>query len=251
MVTLLIPCRLSAQSESAALRNAPLQEAPVLPQFRLGFFTGYGINYHHTTSNIFSCPDCGSFSNGTGHGFSFNVFGEVPFLNDRLNAVISFGYSERGGNFGQAITAKLPVLDPNTNKYVPLTEQHTFNANIPYLMGNIGARFQPLETIPVYVRGGFDIGFPLASSTTYTQTQQILSPSGVTYPSSNTALQDVGSGTINNLKTPINAVAALGYQVPISALVTAAPEIQYAYALTNAVSDKSWKISTLTFGVAL
>src|SRR3954466_15654396 len=75
-----------AQLKKLSASPAQVSDAPPLPLFRLGVFGGYGINYHHTNSDIFSCPECGAFSSGTGHGFTFNVFGEVPFLNDALNA---------------------------------------------------------------------------------------------------------------------------------------------------------------------
>lgn len=230
--------------------------------FRIGAFAGFSRNYHETTSDIFlNCPECGQFSSGQGSGMTASVFGELPLnryadqygipLGDvRLDAFIGFGLSERGGDFGEAVTAELPVQDPNSLEYVPLRRQHGYNASLRYMNYDLGLRVMPYPVIPVYLNVGLSISTPVGEATRYTQTERILSPNGVLYPETNTIDRTVGAGVISDLNSPLGVKGGLGYPVPLSEVLSAAPEVRYTLPLGDAVSSKSWRISALELGVA-
>ncbi|HET6511491.1 MAG TPA: OmpA family protein, partial [Candidatus Kapabacteria bacterium] len=231
--------------------------------FRIGAFAGYSRNYHKTTSDIFlNCPECGQFSSGQGSGIIASIFGELPLnryadqygipLGDvRLDAYLGLGLSERGGDFGEAVTAELPVQDPNTLEYVPLRRQHGYNASLRYMNYDLGFRVMPYPIIPVYFNLGLSISTPVGDATRYTQTERILSPNGVLYPETNTIDKTVGAGIINDLNSPFGLKGGIGYPVPLSDVLSAAPEVRYTLPLGDAVSSKSWKVSALELGVAV
>lgn len=229
--------------------------------FRLGGFAGYSRNYHATQANIFSCPECGQFSNGQGSGMLVSFFGELPLnsyaeqsglsLGDiHIDGVIGFGLAERGGDFGEAVTAELPVQDPNTLEYVPLQRQHGYNASMRYMNYDLGFRVMPYPVIPVYLNLGVNWSMPVGDAARYAQSERILSPHGVLYPETNTIEKSVGGGAIADLNSPFGMKVGTGYEAPLSEVLTAAPEIRYYMPFSEAQSAKQWSISALEFGVA-
>ena len=99
---------------------------------------------------------------------------------------------EEKQNLLDTMQVPLMVVDPNTDQYVSLQREHVFSSNLGYIAFEIGLRSQPVESIPVYVRGAFDIGNPLVDAT-YTQTEEIISPDGVLFPD-DTKRRTIGSG---------------------------------------------------------
>lgn len=250
-------------SATRAQDPVPVTNEYVEDNFRLGVFAGYARNYHATTSDIFfDCPECGQFSSGQGSGMSAQLFGELP-LNKyadryglslggvRLDAYLGLGLAERGGDFGEAVTAELPVQDPNTLEYVPLRREHGYNASLRYMNYDLGFRVMPYPVIPVYLNLGLTISTPVGDATRYTQSERILSPNGVLYPETNTVDRTVGAGLINGLNSPFGFKGGIGYPVPLSEVLTAAPEVRYTIPLGDAAERRPWKIAALEVGVAI
>lgn len=229
--------------------------------FRLGGFAGYSRNYHATQANIFECPECGQFSNGQGSGMIVSFFGELPLNNYaqqaglslgdiRIDGYLGLGIAERGGDFGEAVTAELPVQDPNTLEYVPLQRQHGYNASMRYMNYDLGFRVMPYPAIPVYINLGVNMSTPVGDAARYKQSERILSPHGVLYPETNTIDKSVGAGVIADLNSPFGMKFGTGYEAPLSEVLTAAPEVRYYLPLGEAQSAKQWSISALEIGVA-
>ena len=232
--------------EQIANQNA---EKPV--KFRLGAYGDFSWNFHNTTANVYCCDaGCGVFSNGTGKGFSAGLLGEIPAFG-RFDVYGSAGFAQRGGNFGEANTSNKPILDPNSGQYTYLHITNSYTASIPEIITGLGLKFTPFRSLAFYLRGGLSINFPFSSSSTYTQSEHITSPVGVTYPSTLTTTKIDGSGPIINLKETFGATGALGYPVLISKDLTAAPEVEYYFPFTEVKNDYHWKIQTFQAGVAL
>ena len=222
--------------------------------FHAGFRANYLENFHRTTAQILTgCPECGTFSNGTGSGYLFEGFGEVPFNFMRnLDLTFSLGFAERGGSFGQTTTNELTVLDPNNDSvYVPLTRQHTFAASLKYINVSGGIRLTPLAKYAGYVGLRLDAGIPAGRSTSYTQTESILSPQGVVYPGSRTTTFTDGTGIISNVTTQFGLTGTIGWELPLGPTFTASPELAYYFPLNSVSSSYVWHVSSLTAGVAL
>jgi outer membrane protein OmpA-like peptidoglycan-associated protein len=228
--------------------------------FHAGVRASYLRNFHSTNGLIWpACPTCGTFSNGQGNGFGLEFFGEVPFNSFRLlDITFGAGWTDRGGNFGQIVTGGLPILDPNTNQYVTLTRQSAYTSSLNYLDLEAGLKLRPLRSFAGYTGASLEIGVPLGRSTSYVQTESILSPQGVTYPQSQTTTLVDGSGEIPNLHTSFGVSALIGYEFPLRAIVktasdalTIAPELSYYFPLNSVESEFPWHVSSLRAGVAV
>lgn len=235
--------------------SAPAQsplDAGYVPRFQSGARMSYLENFHHTNSKIFCCTECGTFSDGTGSGYSGEVFAEMPvkFLPE-LSFTLALGFSQRGGNFGEATTDNLPVQDPNTGAYVPLVRDHAYTAGLMY--GDLvpGVKYQPLTDIPIYVGAGISIDFPFSSAAKYTQSESIRSPQGVLYPETNTQSRVVGEGVINDVGMSFAARGSLGYRIALNPSLDLAPEVTYVYPLTNVESAFQWRVTSLGVGAAV
>jgi outer membrane protein OmpA-like peptidoglycan-associated protein len=243
----------------AAPVHAQMQSDAIMSPFHGGVRANYLRNFHESQAQIVvDCPECGTFSNGSGSGYQFELFGEVPFnFFRRLNLTFGVGLAERGGNFGESTVGGLPVLDPNARgtadsiKYVPLVRQNNYAASLTYLTLAAGVRVQPLRGLPAYFTTGLEGGLPLGRSTTFKQTESILEPEGVLYPENNTRSLVRAEGVIENVNTVFGLRGAVGYELPLSEVITASPEISYYFPLSSVESGFPWKVSSITAGIAV
>lgn len=226
---------------------------PLASPFHAGVRVGYLENYHQTNAEIVAgCPVCGNFSNGTGGGYQIDLFGEVPFnFYRRLDLTFGLGFAERGGAFGQAETSELPILYPNNNTYGPLTRENTFSANLPYLDFSAGLRVTPIKKFAGYLSAALDAGIPLGHLATYTQTESILAPQGVVYPQNNSTTLVDAQGPLAGMNTLFGITGIIGYELPFGPILTASPELSYYYPLNNVESGRSWRVSSVSVGVAI
>ncbi len=220
--------------------------------FHLGLYGGYAINFHRTQADIFvDCPECGQFSQGTGSGFAVGLFGELPVLTEGVQAYLGINYAQRGGTFGEVNTGGLPILDPQTSQYVTLTRKHSSSANLGYVVIDLGLSYRPFESFPIYIRGALNYNPALGASSSYHETEEIISPQGVLYPENNQRTRDVASGLITGVSSPFGIAGTLGYPLPVGHNITASPEISYYQPLSSVVASSHWKVSALQLGVAL
>lgn len=226
---------------------------PLTSTFHAGVRAGYLENFHQTNSEIVAgCPQCGTFSNGTGAGYQIDFFGEVPFnFYRRLDLTFGLGFAERGGAFGQSVTNELTILNPNSNVYVPLTRQNSFSANLPYIDFSGGLRLTPIKHFAAYCLAEFNAGVPLGHLATYKQTESILSPQGVVYPQNNSTTLTDGAGPIQGVNTMLGVTGTVGYELPFGPILTASPELSYYYPLNAVESGRSWRVSSVSVGVAV
>ncbi len=249
-----VSCALAGMLMLMIATSAFAQEATenYSPQsFSLGLLSGYSLNFHKTQEQLFqNCVNCGNFDQGTGSGFSLGAFGTLPFFTEGMGLYASLQYAQRGGTFGVVNSGLLPILDPNTNQYVTLLRKNSASANLGFAVLDVGLEYKPIATFPLYARATLNVSAPLGSSS-YHQTEQILSPQGVVYPQTHTTTRDVATGAIAGIKMPVGMAGALGYQFPFGVGLTAAPEVRYYLPFTGIVSGYSWKVSSLEFGLAL
>ncbi|HYM19476.1 MAG TPA: outer membrane beta-barrel protein, partial [Candidatus Kapabacteria bacterium] len=217
--------------------------------FRFGFYGDFGRNYHQSQAHVYCCDEgCGIFGNGTGRSYNFGLLVEKPLVK-MLDLALTVGYAERGGAFGFAIDSSMRVL--STGGYTKLIRQHDYTAQLPEVITSLGVRFTPIKKLPFYLTTGFVYSIPLASSSNFKQTDAITSPSGVVFPSTNTNFKVDSEGTISNIKSSLGLRGAIGYPFPLGKDLTASPEINYYFPLTQTRADYLWKIATLEGGVAI
>ena len=231
--------------------GAPSRGRLISTTARIGVYGAYAMNFHDTKADLFSGGgECGAFNSGQGSGYNIGLFGEMPIVGNWLDLVLGVSYAQRGGNFGEVYTGGLPILDPNSDKYVQLERKHTYEANLPYMLGELGVKVTPFAEFPLYVKIAGSVASPL-SEASHVQTEQILSPSGVLYPETNTAAREVSSGPITNVALRFDATGAIGYPFPLGARITASPEVRYYYPLNDVTPHYRWRISSLEAGIAL
>ncbi|SRR5579883_96309 len=237
----------------AASAFAQPDAATLASPFHAGLRSSYQRNYHRSDAQVVTgCPECGNFSNGTGSGYHAELFGEVPFNSfRRLNLTFGAGFTERGGAFGESVTGGLPILDPNSNQYVQLTRLNTYTASLKYIDLSAGLRLKPLSQFAGYITANFTAGLSLGHSTTYKQTETILSPQGVVYPQTNSTTLVDAEGAIDGVGTLYGLTSTIGYELPLGPMLTASPEISYYYPLNSVVSGFRWKVASISAGLAI
>ncbi|MEO5930454.1 MAG: OmpA family protein [Candidatus Kapaibacterium sp.] len=265
-LALLLLARLPLPAQdTTSLPDTPRADAPVVDPgaveplpgelistwFRVGMYGGYGVNFHDTKATVFTGGgECGAFSNGNGRGLAAGMFLEVPVSGTWLDLVAGATYAQRGGTFGEVQTGGLPVLDPNSGRYVELERVHRYTADLPYVLAELGVRMTPIAAFPIYLRLSGSLGIP-SSQASHHQTEEILSPSGVLYPETNTTIRDVSAGPIQDVGSLIHLSGAIGYPFPLSSRLTASPEVSYYFPLNDVTPNYRWRIASAQGGIAL
>lgn len=218
--------------------------------FRLGVVGGYTRNTHDTRATVFTGgQECGGFNDGSGDGYVAGIVGEFPLLGDWLDLSALATLAERGGEFGDVTTGALPILDPNTNEYTELQRRHMYTAALRSFVAELGIRATPYPPVPFYLRATTAVAVPM--SPTFEQREEILSPSGVLYPETNTTERNVASGAIVNTTQFAAVAASLGYDIAIGQRLTIAPEISYYYPLGDVTTTYRWRMTTMQAAIAV
>lgn len=218
---------------------------------RVGAYGGFGTTYHDSKGNVYCCElGCGTFGSGSGKGLGIGILLDAPLI-PMLEFTARLGYGDRSGDLGFAQNNKLTVLDPTADEYTQLQTEHHYEATLPNVLGELGVKFTPLEDFPIYLRTGFHVNLPLDGGTSYKQSDEIVSPGGVTFDETKQVTRPVGSGEIVGLQTSFGVHGGLGYPFPLSDVLTAAPEFSYYFPLTEMKDDFDWKLKFWQAGVAI
>lgn len=227
------------------------EQTPRKVYLRVGAYGMFAQNYHDSKGNVYCCDlGCGEFGNGSGKGLGLGLLLDAPVL-PMLEISARIGYGDRSGDLGFSLTSDPVVLDSIYDKYPNLYTEHHYTATLPNVLAELGVKFTPLEDYPFYIRTGFHVNLPLDGGTSYVQTDEIISPDGVTWPETKQVTRTVGSGEIKGLQTSFGVNAGVGYPFPLSDVLTAAPEFNYYFPLTEMKPDFEWKLKFWQAGVAL
>ena len=216
----------------------------------------YGVRggYLHVMSTsaipvIAGASDCGSFANGTSPGFYGGLTFDVPIVHQLFDVGIGLMYSQRPAQLRTTVSTGFEVLDPTTNAYVPLVREHVFTSSLGYVAIEAAIRSQPLPEIPVFLRVAIDAGNPIVDAT-YTQTDEIVSPTGVLFPDG-TKRRTTGSGEFPGLGTALGVTGGIGGAFMVSQTLEVCPEVFYRYGLGSITSSAQWEQSFIGGGIAL
>lgn len=193
--------------------------------------------------------DCGRFTDGNSGGIYAGVTGDYAILGDALELGIGLSFFQRPARLTTQTQAGFEVLDPITNSYVPLVQEHAFESTLGYVSFEFNVRTRPLPDVPIYIKASFDAGNPLVSSS-FSQTEQIVAPDAVLYPEG-TKIRTAASGEFPGLGTSMGVGGGLGAVFNVSNDVEFGPEIFYRYGLNSLTSSTTWNQSWIGAGITL
>ena len=194
----------------------------------------------------FGADDCGSFSNGISPGMYASIFGDFALLGDVLEIGGGVTYAKRPALLKATTQDGFEVLDPLDNVYKPLVQDHIFDSPLGYVSVELGLRSRPVSWLPVYFRASFDAGNAVASST-YSQTEEIVSPESVLYPE-NVRRRLTASGEFEGLSTSMGVTGAIGAVFNLSDNVEVGPEVFYRHGIGSLSTAASWEQSIVGVG---
>lgn len=218
----------------------------------IGMRGGYlRVENTSTIPVIFSSndPDCGAFSNGVSPGIFAGLTGDYAILGDALELGVGLTFQQRPARLTVNTQAGFEVLDPISQKYVPMVRENVFESTLGYVAFEFNVRTRPLADLPIFIRATFDAGNPLVNST-YNQTEEIVAPDAVLFPDGRKT-RTTGQGDFPGLGTSIGVGGAIGFVYELSQSVEVAPEVSYRYGLNSVTSATTWNQSWIGVGVGL
>ncbi len=209
----------------------------------VGVFGHYALASH--AANFQSLPElpCCSplFQKGSGSGIDAGLLYQTP-LSSSWIVSLRAGYLQYGG----LLEVDEQTTVNNQGNAVPATIRHSIDAKLAAIYVEPLAGYRVTDRLTLL--GGVLLGFPLAP--TATQTEKLITPTtgALTVP------ELVGSGDIAQASS-LHAALTLGasFDIPLGrgSVWFLSPEVFYSLALTNVVSEESWKVNTLRAGLAL
>ncbi len=209
------------------------------------------LNFHIADfiklSGIPNC--CNGFENTIGLGY--NLFVGMDYMLDK-NFLYGLKYSAQislSDLSGDYKTNEFIGNDLLEDGYRPITVEHNLKTDLMYM--NIGQAFvlNPLENIPLGVKLGFDVGFPIA--TDYEQYEKLIEPEDVFFQGGGKE-RNKFSGKIPLAESYYFAIkAGLRYSIFKSNSYEIVPQIEYAYSFSNVTSAQDWAVDVLRAGIAV
>lgn len=226
----LVLCALSANAQDS-LRT------------RYGLLGGLSFNMHNADfTALRGVPNCCSqFSSGSGMGVIGGAFVEFP-----LTAAMLFGARISFVDHSAILRKQEPYRIIVAGVGQDMVDEHTMDAGLssigiePSISSRVFGNF--------FVSGGLRVGLMLAKS--YAQKEQIIEPAGT-----GTFLDSLGNDSHSRIRNAFSGAlpdaapvlaqffVGLRYELPVNAehTVMLAPEVSYAYSLTNAVTGLEWR----------
>lgn len=222
--------------------QGPYESRPVYGIYGFG-----GLNLH--TADFSALPGipscCPRFETGTGVGFGGGFLYSFP-ISDKLFVDTRVGYRDRSG----VLTRIEDIYLAGTDGFgVDGEFEHKVDASLSSvtLTPALGIRLSDNFSI----RGGLEIGYVMTK--TYEQQEEIVKPNNGRFTDTDSRFRNVNSGDIPDASSISAAlVAAAAYDLPLNSANTffLAPEVNFAFGLTNVSSDP-WTVSTLGGGLSL
>lgn len=196
-----------------------------IAQFKLSVAPALGMNFNvHTGSDL--------KESGSGFGLAFGGYTDMSFTPTvGLIAGLAF-YDNRSGSTSS--TGSEQVQGVGTVNYT-----QDVDASLAYFQ--IESLFK--LTIPrsgFYFVMGPVLGFNISAESEVTTT---ITTQGITFQDGSN--KQKAKSSIKDTQVRFELKGGTGYDIPISKLVTIAPQFSFGYGLTNVVKDVKWKVLTI------
>lgn len=198
---------------------------PGYAQFKLSVAPALGMNF-----NLYSGSDIPE--SGSGFGLVFGGYADMSFSPTvGLITGLAF-YDNRSGSYSTTGTAQ----DPQAGNF-----NYTIDSDASLAYFQIESLFKlSIPRSGFYFVVGPILGFNMSSEGEQTIT---LTTPGLTFQGGSN--KQTSKATIKDTQVRFELKAGAGYDIPISRLVTLAPQLSFGYGLTNVVKDVKWKILTI------
>lgn len=218
-------------------------------EYFIGVISGYSRIWNSTSLPVLlGSEDCGVFTKGQSSGYFAGITFDYKLIPNFIEASGRLIFSSRPALLTTE-TSPYQVLNTQNNQYVPLVLQHVYTANLQYILLDIGAKIYPLEDIPFYSRIGFNVGNALVGKD-YTQTEEILSPSGVLFPEG-VRKHTLFNGSVPGISTAYSGIIGIGANLEMQPNIFIYPEISFQFGIGSIVSTSDWNVNLLNIGVGV
>ena len=194
-------------------------------QFKLALGPGLGMNFNlHTGSDL--------KESGSGFGMVFGGYTDMSF-SPTIGMITGLAfYDNRSGSISTTGTG--PVQGGGTYNF-------TRDADVSLAYFQIESLFKlGIPKSGFYFVMGPVLGFNISSESSTTTT--ITTPD-VTFDGQTN--KQTAKATIKDTQVRFELKAGAGYDIPVSRLITVAPQLTFGYGLTNVVKDVKAKILTI------
>jgi len=237
------------------------QEPTAQNEWRLGVLGGLSRLYH--TSPLPIIPDnprCCAYERGESWGWWGGLSGDYAIMPQGNEPLFELG--------ARALFARRPLaLSQTVNKdnsgvnfqifngkdgYVsPIRRFDYSTPTADYLVADIGARMQPVQSFPLYVRLSADASFALLSQVPVAESERILEPVGIKFPDtrSNTRINQRQAASL--ARPTFGVTGAIGVEVPLQKRLLIGLEAAYRYGLTTVRTDIDWRTNSLQGAITL
>ena len=215
---------------------------------RLGVLLGGNYIQNKTMLPIVNGDTCcGEFSDGTASGFYTGLSLNYEFLPKFISADVRFLFDSRPADL-TVNTNDYEVFNSLKQEYEKATVQNDIEAILNYFVFDLGFKIRPVSTIPLAVRVGYDIS-DASITKKYTQTRQIISPSGVQI--NGETIETVSEGDFSNLSVSQGLSGSLIGDFDLTESIMLSPELSYRYPINSSMDNIDWFTTLFRAGATI
>ncbi len=230
-------------------------------EWRLGALGGLSRLYHTSALPIIPTdPRCCSYERGESWSWWGGFSGDYVFMPQANEPLIEVGaralFARRPLALSQVVSrnnssVNFEVFD-GVGGYTSsgLERRFDYSTVVDYLAADIGARLQPLQNFPFYVRLSADASFALSSQVAVRETEEILGLPNMKFPSGTNPRTNPHEAARLSRPT-FGATGAIGVEVPLQQRLLLGVEAAYRYGLTTVRTDIDWRTNGLQGAVTL
>lgn len=244
---------------ATTLHTFAQEPLPSRNEWRLGALGGLSRLYHASALPIIPTdPRCCSYERGESWSWWGGFSGDYVFMPQANEPLIEVGaralFARRPLGLSQIVSKSNlpfnPLVFNGDDDYSSLERRFDYSAVADYLVADIGARVQPIPSLPFYVRLSADASFALLSQIPVQEIAQITNPSYVAFLNNNRT-QSNPREAARLARPTFGATGAIGIEVPLQQRLLLGVEAAYRYGLTTVRTDIDWRTNGLQGSITL
>lgn len=189
------------------------------------------------------------FNSALGFGWQLSAgmehIPEDPFLGMNIAIRLGMSFTDLSAPFSEEEFIG-HIIEGNDygNAYV----EHSLEPDIKLISVDPSIYIYPLESIPVGIKAGFIVGFPIVSD--FSQEERLLRPEGIYYDENGSRTQNEYKGEIPNAASYyLAASAGLSYRASEAGPLKFDAELIFRYGFNDLTENADWKAHSLFAGI--